>query len=64
MTRYLDIHSGKILENEEEIEHRHGDENKDLEPTKENYKPPVLSNNGLQNEVDEDNDAYERVMKE
>jgi len=48
MTKYLDIQTGKLIENEEEVEHRLGDEDKDLEPTKENYKPLRGVNNGLQ----------------
>jgi hypothetical protein len=47
MTKYLDIQTGKLLETEEEVEHRLGDEDKDLEPTKENYKPLRGVNNGL-----------------
>ena len=64
MTKYLDIQTGKLIENEEEVEHRLGDEDKDLEPTKENYKPLRGVNNGLQQESNEEEDAYERVMKE
>jgi hypothetical protein len=48
MTKYLDIQSGKLIETEDEVEHRLGDEQKDLEPTKENYKPLRSVNNGLQ----------------
>jgi hypothetical protein len=64
MTKYLDIQSGKLIETEEEVEHRLGDEDKDLEPTKENYKPLRNINNGLQADNNEEEDAYERVMKE
>lgn len=48
MTKYLDIQTGKLIETEDEVEHRLGDEDKDLEPTKENYKPLRGVNNGLQ----------------
>ena len=34
MTKYLDIQTGKLIETEDEVEHRLGDEDKDLEPTK------------------------------
>lgn len=64
MTKYLDIQSGKLIETDEEVEHRLGDEDKDLEPTKENYKPLRNINNGLQADNNEEEDAYERVMKE
>lgn len=47
MTKYLDIQTGKLLETEEEVEHKLGDENKNLEPTKENYRPLRAFNNGL-----------------
>ena len=47
MTKYLNIQTGKLIETEEEVEHRLGDENKDLEPTKENYRPLRGANNGL-----------------
>ena len=47
MTKYLDIQTGKLTITEDEIEHKIGDENKDLEPTKENYRPTRNYNNGL-----------------
>jgi len=64
MTKYLNIQTGKLIMTEEEVEHRLGDENKDLEPTKENYRPLRGVNNGLQSDDKEEEDAYERVMKE
>ncbi len=47
MTKYLDVLTGKLIENYEEIEHRQGDEDKDFEPSKENYKPTLPLNSGL-----------------
>ena len=65
MTKYLDVLTGKLIENYEEIEHRQGDEDKDFEPSKENYKPVLPQNSGLQNDHhSEDEDAYERVIME
>ena len=47
MTKFLDIQTGKLKPIEEEVEHKLGDENKDFEPSKENYRPLRAINNGL-----------------